>query len=66
MENGLNTPLTESLSVWGTTCKRNGTWLFWDKNDLTEVEFKNNKIIQKLAGSQNQIGRRTKKVGATR
>ena len=29
--------------------KRNGTWLFWDKNDLTEVEFKNNKIIQKLA-----------------
>lgn len=28
--------------------KRNGTWLFWDKNDLTEVEFKNNKITQKL------------------
>ena len=28
--------------------KRNGTWLFWDNKDLTEVEFKNNKVLQKL------------------
>ena len=28
--------------------KRNGTWLFWDDKDLTEVEFKNNKVLQKL------------------
>ena len=28
--------------------KRNGTWLFWENKDLTEVEFKNNKVLQKL------------------
>ena len=29
--------------------KRKGTWLFWDNNkNLTEVEFKNNKILQQL------------------
>lgn len=31
-----------------TRGKRNGTWLFWDNNDLTEVEFKNNKVLQKV------------------
>ena len=29
--------------------ERNGTRLFWDNNDLTEVEFKNNKILQKFS-----------------
>jgi len=29
--------------------KRNGTWLFWSSNDLTEVEFKNNEVLKKVA-----------------
>ena len=32
-----------------TKGERNGTWLFWDNNDLTEVEFKDNKIVQKIS-----------------
>ena len=32
-----------------TKGERNGTWLFWDNNDLIEVEFKNNAIVQKIS-----------------
>ena len=29
--------------------KREGTWLFWTDESLTEVEFKNNKILKKVS-----------------